>query len=244
VSRRDEEIRRLAAEGLSPNAIARRLHLAGPTVDYHLGREPAPRRRKARPERLAEPCRAVPTRERVAALLAAGLSRAEVARELGLTKGTVSYHARRLGQLIDSRCSRRYDWDEVQAYYDAGHSVRDCQSRFGFSRDSWSEAVKRGAVIARAAGMPLDELLVSGVYRSRHNLKVRLLSSGLKENRCEGCGLTEWREAPLSMSLHHVNGDRQDNRVENLQLLCPNCHSQTDNFAGRATRKDLARPAS
>jgi DNA-binding CsgD family transcriptional regulator len=234
----------LAAEGLTPNAIARRLRLAGPTVDYHLGRAPAPNRRKVRPQRLTEPCRTVPTRERVAALLAAGLSRAEVARELGLTKGTVSYHARRLGQPIDSRCSRRYDWADVQAYYNAGHSVRDCQSRFGFSRDSWSEAVKRGAVIPRASAMPLDELLVSGVYRSRHNLKLRLLGCGLKANRCECCGLTDWRERPLSMSLHHVNGDRLDNRIENLELLCPNCHSQTDNFAGRAGRKDVAPRAS
>lgn len=51
--------------------------------------------------------------------------------------------------------------------------------------------------------------------------------------RCEKCGLDEWRGSPLSLALHHVNGDRHDNRLANLQLLCPNCHSQTDNFAGR-----------
>jgi hypothetical protein len=167
-----------------------------------------------------------------------------VARELGLSKGTVSYHARRLGEAVDPRCARRYDWSQVQAYYDAGHSVRDCQARFGFSRDSWSEAVKRGAVIPRASAMPMDELLVSGVYRSRHNLKLRLLSTGLKEERCERCGLISWRERPISLALHHVNGDRLDNRLENLELLCPNCHSQTDNFAGRAAGKDVAQRAS
>jgi IS30 family transposase len=68
------------------------------------------------------------TRELVRRLLASGLSRAEVARELGLTKGTVSYHARRLGEDVDARCARRYDWAAVQTYYDAGHSVRECQA--------------------------------------------------------------------------------------------------------------------
>ena len=38
------------------------------------------------------------------------------------------------------------------------------------------------------------------------------------------------------MALHHVNGDGSDNRLENLQMLCPNCHSQTENFAGRKRR--------
>jgi hypothetical protein len=60
-----------------------------------------------------------------------------------------------------------------------------------------------------------------------------LISAGLKANRCEVCGIEEWLGAPLSMALHHVNGDGSDNRLENLQMLCPNCHSQTENFAGR-----------
>jgi 5-methylcytosine-specific restriction endonuclease McrA len=68
-------------------------------------------------------------------------------------------------------------------------------------------------------------------------LKGRLIAAGLKENRCEACGLTEWLGRPLSMALHHVNGDGLDNRIENLQLLCPNCHAQTDNFSGRGRRR-------
>ena len=77
----------------------------------------------------------------------------------------------------------------------------------------------------------MSGLLVAGRPRNRTHVKLRLLSSGLKENRCEECGLTEWLGEPLSMALHHVNGDGQDNRLENVVLLCPNCHSQTANFA-------------
>jgi hypothetical protein len=53
---------------------------------------------------------------------------------------------------------------------------------------------------------------------------------GLKNPRCERCGLTEWRGEPISLELHHVNGDRLDNRLESLALLCPNCHSQTETY--------------
>jgi hypothetical protein len=64
-------------------------------------------------------------------------------------------------------------------------------------------------------------------------LKQRLLAEGLKENRCECCGIQSWLGEPLSMALHHINGDGLDNRLENLALLCPNCHAQTPNFSGR-----------
>ncbi|MFL5906835.1 MAG: HNH endonuclease signature motif containing protein, partial [Solirubrobacterales bacterium] len=47
------------------------------------------------------------------------------------------------------------------------------------------------------------------------------------------CGISEWFGAPLAVALHHVNGNRMDNRIENLELLCANCHSQTDTYGGR-----------
>ncbi len=177
--------------------------------------------------------RLVETRARVSSLLSRGMSRAAIARRLGVSKATVSYHARRLGEQVDERGARRYDWDSVQRYYDEGHSVRECVARFGFSRQTWHAAVQRGAIAPREYPMPLERLLVADSDRSRHHVKLRLLGDGVKENRCEECGLTEWLGRPLSMALHHVNGDGRDNRLVNLRFLCPNCHSQTDNFAGR-----------
>lgn len=72
-------------------------------------------------------------------------------------------------------------------------------------------------------------------------LKLRLFQEGLKQNKCEICGLDEWLGKPLCCQLHHKSGDVFDNRLENLQILCPNCHTQTDTYAaknrGAGTRK-------
>lgn len=172
------------------------------------------------------------TRERVRILLEEGKGVKQIALLLGITPATVCYHKRRLRYPIDERCNRRYDWAEIQAYYDAGHSVRECVAHFGFSSASWYDAVNRGAVTPRPAAMPLGELLINRP-RGRWNIKQRLIAAGLKENQCELCGISEWRDEPLSLELHHRNGEKHDNRLENLALLCPNCHSQTDSWGGR-----------
>ena len=174
------------------------------------------------------------TSDAVQRLRDAGLTQAEIGRELGLAKSTVNYHFRNLGSEPDRRFSRRYDWVAVQRAYDEGLSYRQCAQRFGFNSATWYQAVARGDVRPRPRGMPIELLLVDGrTQTNRSHLKLRLLAEGLKENRCERCGLTDWQGEPLNMQLHHNNGRGTDNRLENISFLCPNCHAQTETWGGR-----------
>lgn len=90
---------------------------------------------------------------------------------------------------------------------------------------------------------PINYYLCKGSQIDSKRLKNKLILEGLKQNKCELCGVSLWRSKPLSLQLHHINGDHSDNRLDNLQILCPNCHSQTDNFAGKTTNKGERRCA-
>jgi len=80
------------------------------------------------------------------------------------------------------------------------------------------------------------EYLIDGSNIHTFKLKEKLIAEGLKENKCEVCGVSEWMGKPIVCQLHHINGNNRDNRIENLQMLCPNCHSQTENYCGQANK--------
>ncbi len=183
------------------------------------------------------------TRYAVARLHEEGLAQVEIASRLVLSKSTVAFHIRNLGIPPDQRFNRRYDWDAVQRTIESeGLDRRQCQARFGFSKHAWYAAIKRGDITPKPYKVSIDELLVAGRRRGRMHVKRRLLRAGLKENRCEICGITEWNGRPLNMELHHINGDGNDSRLHNLQLLCGNCHSQTDNWGGRGVKRNGNQP--
>lgn len=86
--------------------------------------------------------------------------------------------------------------------------------------------------------IPLKNILVEdSTYQNMGRLKKRLIDKGILEYECDKCQIKNWLGGEITLQLDHINGINNDNRIENLRLLCPNCHSQTKTYAGRNTRK-------
>ena len=86
--------------------------------------------------------------------------------------------------------------------------------------------------------IPLEKILVKNSYFQSYKLKKRLFADGLKPQYCEKCGWAQrTKDGYLPLELDHINGDRHDNRLGNLRILCPNCHSLTKNHRGRKRKK-------
>lgn len=98
-----------------------------------------------------------------------------------------------------------------------------------FSGQAWN----KGRKLPSCYRKPLSEVLQTDSPCSSWNLKKRLFKEGVFERKCYRCGLTEWLDEPISLELEHINGDHNDNRKENLTILCPNCHAQTPTYRGK-----------
>jgi hypothetical protein len=82
-----------------------------------------------------------------------------------------------------------------------------------------------------------SQFLYNGSIIKSFRLKLMLLRDKLKAPLCERCHGSEWLGEPMPLELHHINGNPFDNRLENLQVLCPNCHALTDNHAGKGSQR-------
>jgi 5-methylcytosine-specific restriction endonuclease McrA len=94
--------------------------------------------------------------------------------------------------------------------------------------------IKRTSDEVESRKIPL-ELILDNTYKIGSNhLKKRLFIEKVKDEICEECGINNnWNGKKLNLHLDHIDGDKLNNNLDNLRILCPNCHSQTDTYAGR-----------
>lgn len=85
--------------------------------------------------------------------------------------------------------------------------------------------------------LTLIEYLNTSKDIQSNKVRKKLLEEGYKPHQCERCKLTEWLGEPIPLELHHKDGDRFKNTLENFELLCPNCHAKTDSYRGKNVSK-------
>lgn len=80
--------------------------------------------------------------------------------------------------------------------------------------------------------LPAQYYIENNIAISSHKLKGKLIRDGLKQYCCEKCGISEWLGVKLPLELHHKDGNHYNNTLENLEILCPNCHSIQEGNSG------------
>jgi len=129
------------------------------------------------------------------------------------------------------------DNDLLEAYYNFQH-IGKVSVHFNLPHITvWRRLKKLGVEIKSVKtgiAIPLEEILNGEhPYYQTFKLNKRLLAEGIFRNECAICGIKEWNSRSISMQLDHINGCSHDHRLENLRMICPNCHSQTDTWCGK-----------
>ena len=153
---------------------------------------------------------------------------------------------------------RRYSDNQLVAAVQNCFTIRDVLRELGLSasgggssRQIQSDIKRLGLDVSHMLGrkfkagkktnvqkIPLEEILVENSSYNRGHLKQRLIKCEILKNYCSECGQkNEWYNKPLVMVIDHINGVNNDNRLENLRLLCPNCNSQQPTFTGKNAKK-------
>jgi hypothetical protein len=134
--------------------------------------------------------------------------------------------------------------EELKIAYDDGLTLHETAAKFNMTPVTiWRKAKKIDiawkdnpniTVNNKGKSISLESILAGDhpQYQT-FKLKNKLLKDGIKENKCEICGLTEWNNKPLNMQLDHIDGNSHNHVLDNLRMICPNCHSQSETYCGK-----------
>lgn len=143
-------------------------------------------------------------------------------RDAVAASSTAAEVVRRLGLVISGNVIPHVGKHVVRLGLDTSH----------FTGQGWAKGTRKRAADVRAT---LEPLLRRGTRITA--LRNRLIAAGLKEARCEHCEITEWQGQPAPLQVDHVDGDRRNNLLENLRILCVNCHALTDTWGFKGGRR-------
>ncbi len=137
---------------------------------------------------------------------------------------------------------RKLGFPPIGSHY---HWVKKHIKRLNLSVEHFEKYKPNSPTNAYTNGIiPLSDFLIKGrtVHRST---KARLIKEGLLKEECSSCKIISWKgsitkdiETKLSLHLDHIDGDNTNNTLENLRLLCPNCHSLTSTYCGKNVKRE------
>lgn len=145
---------------------------------------------------------------------------------------------------------RSFSKEEISEIVQTSYSNREVARKLGYAVDSGGTMTSLKKMYLE---LELDTSHFKGQgwnkenfdysrFRYGNNIKTANALNALialRGHRCECCGLTEWLDNPISLEVHHEDGDSLNNTLENLKLLCPNCHSLTNNYKGKNINKGI-----
>ena len=149
---------------------------------------------------------------------------------------------------------RQLSEQEFAELVKASRSIQDLAARIGYEKTGGGtqETLKK---VIKDRGLDTSHFLGQGWNKNNHDYSSFTKDSykkngkstlkaliNLRGQRCENCGTTHWFDNPINLEVHHIDGDRTNNELENLLLLCPNCHSYTENFCGKNINTGKKKP--